>query len=164
MCYNFFMREKIVWISGLFNLAILIFAGHFWIAPPARSLHEGLVSVHFLEQRYAASRETLRDPTDAAILNYREILPALAETASRSATFSLETLEFATDEIFNLSQISPNENLYEIRTTAEYNGNFDDVIAFLRDFQNTCGNIRSFTILIEETTSLRLQFSIFGAR
>ncbi|MCL1846164.1 MAG: hypothetical protein FWF77_09705 [Defluviitaleaceae bacterium] len=158
------MREKIFWIFGLFNFALLVFAGFFWLAPTALSLQTGLSSLRNLEQRYAASSEIFRSSADVVFLNYEEILSALAETASRGAEFGLEILEFSTDEISNLSQISPNENLYEIRVAAEYDGNFDGTIDFLRDFQNTHGYIRSFTVLIEETTSLRLQFSIFGAR
>ncbi|MCL2355916.1 MAG: hypothetical protein FWC70_01995 [Defluviitaleaceae bacterium] len=156
------MRERIFWIFGLFNLAILIFAWVVWIAPAARSLQTGRESVRLLERRYSAMNALLRNDADYTVLPYEQMLPALAGISGRGATFGLETHEFSAGEISSIARLSPGENFYEMRVVVEYAGNFYDAIDFLRDFQSSRGYIRSFTITNEEVARLRLQFSIFG--
>lgn len=155
-------KNKIFWIFGLFNLAVLLFAGFFWILPSARSLQIGRESVRLLKRSYASAREILHTEPAAPVFRQEELLPVLAEISGRGGAYGLEMREFSTGEMTNLAPLSYNENFYELRATADYIGEFGEIINFLRDFPDSHGYIRSFSVIKEGDSQLRLQFSIFG--
>jgi len=154
------VREKIFWIFGVINLAAIVAVGVF-VVPTAQSFHAGRERLRFFERMYAAAYEHTGD-TDATVSNFYEIIPALSLASSRGAMHGLETHEFFAGEFFQTAQISPEEYFLEVRVTAEYEGDFHDAIALLREFQDTRSYIRSFTIKKNEVAQVRMQFSIFG--
>jgi hypothetical protein len=162
-------------VFAAFNLALFFFANMVFIAPVADSLRNARAAVRLQERIYSAEleylasyEENLRELAEIKGMRrglaYNEMLPALAEISELGAMYELSDMEFYS------SGIARGDFFYEMRVRAEYEGDFNDVIIFLRDFSvflETRGNTRSFSIfssdIMEEKTRLRMEFSLYGS-
>jgi len=166
--------NKYLIVFALFNIAIFILAGFILIAPVAGSLQSGRDSVRLQERRYSAERRLLAEYEDnlheleeiraeRSVLEYSEMLPSLAEISMLSIAHRLNNSEFSASEISE-SMIGTVEisRLYEMRVRIECEGDFFDLLEFLREFSDGPGNARMFSIfdIMEENARLRLELSL----
>ena len=169
--------SRYIVIAIIFNIALVIFAGIIFISPVIGSLKSGLASVRLQESRYSAERRLLVEYEDnlreleeiragRRVLEKSEIIPLLAEISMLGTVFGLNSLDFTASEIAeNVIGADEISRLYEMRVRMEYEGNFYDLISFLREFMGGYGNTRSFYFsdIMSETSKLRMEFSLFGS-
>ncbi|MDR0273469.1 MAG: hypothetical protein LBI27_09160 [Clostridiales bacterium] len=162
-------RQLIIFVS--FNLVVTVIAA-FFCAPTVGSLRNGRASVRMQERVFSAESGMLAElevnlreleEIRSGILHYNDMLPVLDEISGLVAAYELRGLELSTSEISDAD--FGDSVLYEMRVRAEYEGDFFNLVSFLRDFTGGYGNTRSFYFsdIMEESARLRLEFSLIGS-